>query len=367
MRVVLMSLVRLIALLMVVATMAALAVAWCVPEPTGAPRSPIAGLGAINSIHGPLRDALWVLDGNAGAVTGVDLPEGERIDLVAAAPWSDDAGQAQLIGRWRRRRWMAGPQVDLGLARVRYPSGQVLDRLPVGVSMLDAPCWAPDGSSRAIVPLADGRLYLWAFDRDATEAGPSALVPIDWAIPLPGEGRVDLTGPCWPTDLRFRGKLVVSLVSQARVAGRLTTLDAQLWWIELDPQARRIVGAGPLAPTPGPRSRRSPTPIRRPDGSIALAYLTIERGPRHDLRLAPITFDPDTGAPTLDLARERLLAEDCLLPGICVSPDGRGLTCMVRSRDGVPTPTRFPLGPIDDAVTLLTASRDPDSDPHHAR
>src|SRR5262249_28483870 len=139
------------------------------------------------------------LDPETGQYSRMAIPDGDSLLFAQASPWRDGRGRSQVVGRWMGRDRDDGGARGFGLARYSYPSGEVLDPLPVDVAPASPPAWFPDLSARLIYAGTDGRLYRIAFEDEAgrpTGRGEALRpVPLSWQCATPGVGRVHVEDP----------------------------------------------------------------------------------------------------------------------------------------------------------------------------
>ncbi|MHC5543941.1 hypothetical protein ACYOEI_37415, partial [Singulisphaera rosea] len=169
---------------------------------------------------------------------------------------------------------------------------------------------------------------------------------ITWRAKSPGDGIVMLSDPYWPTDPRFKGRLIVSLSYYDRARGLHVLRRPELWTILLNREGTEIVAADRLMRVEPPANfeghsiaERMPTVSTLPGGELSLAYLCQKVGQAGwDLRLAPLKVDGGTGLPTVAPSEIRTLSENCLPILPAFSSDGRWVYSFP-----------FPLRSIDNA------------------
>jgi hypothetical protein len=246
----------------------------------------------------------------------------------------------------------------LGLARLSFPDGEILDRINLNLHPRGAPCWSwsRGREARVIFAAYDGRLYQLALgtpDAPRTPGGGGVPqpVPLSWETGSPGPGPdgVFVLDPFRPADPRLERHLLVSLRVSARSRSDPAPELLELWWLRLDPSETAIEDAGPMfdsgAADARPCDRRFPVLATRPDRSLVLAYLRA--GPQrtsYELRVAPVQFDPETRALRAVEARERVLASDCIAFPPAFAANGRAVCCLPRSDHVRPRPLRLPVG-----------------------
>jgi hypothetical protein len=288
------------------------------------------------------------LDPDSGTFSQVPLPEQDRLEYASCSPWRDERGQAQVVGRWSKRASEWSPAVGgvFGLARYRYPSGEVLDRVPTEIVPVCPPCWYPGTTARVLFAAGDGQLYQFAFegsgDREGAYGGEhdDRPRPLSWRCDPPGDGPITVTDVAWPTGPEWGHRILVSLSYQRVEGGRRQYTTPQLWWLQIGAGGTTVEAAGPLsAPSPsgegpgeGEIEQRFPTPGRSPEGRPVLAF--VGRRPSSllgSVRLAPVRFDPEGGTPSIDPSAMAIVAEGSpALPPV-FSADGRWLSCFVRA------------------------------------
>ncbi|RUL82206.1 hypothetical protein [Tautonia sociabilis] len=310
----------------------------------------------------PADGSLEVLDVTSGAIRTLELPDADRVDLAVGSPWVDAWDQAQIVGRWMDVS-SDGFLRHTGLARVSYPSGRVLERIPLERYPISPPCWGSGTSDRVLYVSGDGALYRLDFDAPAGapgEGGQPGLRRLPW--------RSEAGSPPYLLDVCRAGAgleeeiLLVSIVSWKRPGSADCGLESEIWWLRLDPDETEVVAAGPVTPTdPKGRDnrRRRPALGRRADGSLWLAYLSWAGTPdRMRLRVVPARVDERTGAPRVDIAEGTPLADGCLNSFPAFSEGGTRLSFVAASANG---PISQSIA-LDDAPspTALAAAIEPD-------
>jgi hypothetical protein len=288
-----------------------------------------------------------LLDASTGRIVSMKLPDNDMLLFARSSPWEGSDGQVQVVGRWLARS--AKPRGlgfgEVGLARCTFPGGEVLDRIPVDVVPLSPPCWFPGPEPRILYGGTDGQLYQFAFDDPAAEESDSdpraRPVPVRWACQKPGHGEVRISDPTWPTDSRLGGRVVASLTYIEGVGAAARFVPSQLWWLELTGDGGAIKAAGRLMIDrhrgPSSACERFPSLAATPDGGLALAYLASPEGQvGWDMRLAPVSIDPNTGEPRSRSRASVLVARDVAVASPTFSSDGRWL-------HGLPSTARAPL------------------------
>jgi hypothetical protein len=308
------------------------------------------------------RRPRW-LDVETGRLITSSLEDGDVLEAASCAPWVDEKGGYQVVGRWssRTRRGPMSISTDFGLARYRFPSGELLDHVSTEIVPVGPPCWFPGTRARILFVGGDGELYRYAFEPDAyaKELDPAAKrdavpIPLTWRCPKPGLGKVFLSDVAWPEDPRLSGFVVVSLRQQSPEsdAHRAFT-GTTLWWLKLDLAGTEIVEAGRLllpAKENGPDHSidfRSPAVGTLPDGRPALAYLAEgEKGPGWDLRVVPIELEGDHHIPKARESASVRLATDCHPAHPSFSADGQWLNAIAESPETNGRIIRMPLSEV---------------------
>jgi hypothetical protein len=173
-------------------------------------------------------------------------------------------------------------------------------------------------------------------------------------------------GFCWPGAPALGGRLLVALLWQpARSEPRLST---HLWWLELSPDGRSIVGAGRAIVAEGGDVSRAQIEESKPgvgvgrDGAPLLAFLAREVGQVDwELWVMPIAAAAAGRGPRVQAAEGRRLAEGCAeAVTLAFSADGRWVYAS-RAVDGRARLQRFALpgatGPRGEAVGQRAAGR----------
>jgi hypothetical protein len=294
------------------------------------------------------RAPRWI-DTETGEVVTSILDDGDVLEAASCAPWVDEKGQHQVVGRWSSRT-STGPMsisTDFGLARYSFPGGQLLDHVSTDIVPVGPPCWFPGKQARVLFVAGDGELYQYAFESDpyVKELEPAAKrdekpTVLRWRCPKPGEGEVFLSDVTWPEDPRMIGYVIVALREQSRGTNPLRPFTAtSLWWLKLDHAGTEIVEVGRLLLPPDPDhparelDERSPTIGTLPGGKLALAYLSEGEGKKSgwELHVAPIEFEGDHHSPVAHEASGVRLSTECLPSHPSFSADGRWLNAIVES------------------------------------
>jgi hypothetical protein len=278
-----------------------------------------------------------LLDAETGRIERVAFPDSGCLEYASVSPWRDDHGQAQFVGRWNEASGRSHEQIGLnpdeglglGLARYTFPGRKILDRIPLDVVSGSVPCWSPCLSPMVLFAGTDGQLYRYSFPdrRDGRyESGDDGNRPrpVTWRCPRPGNGRIWIGDPTWPSDPMLGGKVVVSLRTGETDDPERAFSRSGLWWLRLNRDGTEIEEAGRLT-YPGPDDEEHwPALASTADGGLILAFL-LRRDGRHGwrLRIAPVTIDRQTGAPRA--GRPVVASQDeAYLPSPPIfSPDGR--------------------------------------------
>lgn len=282
-------------------------------------------------------EELTIYDAETGALSRVSLPSGDSMDMVSLSPWIDRWGRRQMVGRWGRRD---GEESDtlfrqFGLARFQFPDGALIDRVPLDVVPVSAPCWFPSIVARVLFVGGGGQIYTYSF-----EAPPDGPSPAD--LGEPRQVGWDVTGMprcpgivhevAWPDRLAAARYLLVSLTPHRLPSPRAASEvpRSELWWFRLDERGRTIIDASPLVPGDRPEaalSLRRPAVGRDAGGNLELACLGQDAESRsHQLLLFPLTFDVPNGAPRLITAPSHVAATECAPVTPAFSMNGHWLT-----------------------------------------
>ena len=273
------------------------------------------------------------LDLTTGKISKLAISDQESLECASGSPWKDESGQSQVIGRWTKRE---GKKVEacksaFGLARVRFPSGEVLDRFETDIVPIGVPCWYEAPSARVLFGAADGNLYDISFDTSEQERAPKA---IRWAVPPPGLGHVFIGDPAWISNSPKPRVLAVSMRTVEMTQGRRAFSTLRLYWLKLNDDGTAIVAAGLLGPgssnpplLSGRESEeRCPTFHLSPDGRRSIAYLRKSSSARWDLRVTEVELDGQ-GLPFM--RREgAIVSTNCMAIPPAFSLDGRTINAL---------------------------------------
>ena len=275
------------------------------------PTSPSGSLSiAVMPATWPDPERFEAVDLASGCRTPIRLPRDDRWSDVAISPWPGPDGEAEVVGRW------VNPDRDDfgGWCVFRLSDGAVLCRVATEVLPTGRPCWVPGRSRMIVFAAADGQLYRCRLDPNGDEAdvlrGPvyasGRVEPSDriaWETSDPASGEILMNDPVWSNDPRLRRWVFVSMMTLNSDGRRREYGPSELWWLELDDEARAIIASGRLT---GPSEhdgggcidRRRPSVGVGPDGTIRMVYL--ERRDRlraWRLRSGVLEFDARTGCP----------------------------------------------------------------------
>lgn len=326
------------------------------------------------------------IDLSSGEMTTLLMPENESLDRAGLAPWCDERGRTQAVGRWIATQGEGIKRINdaMGLARVRLPDGLVLDRVPTSIVPNGAPCWMPGTEARVLFAARDGRLYRLFFEDGNQNNGeflarerdrvPQAL---DWRVPGLSVSELRFFDVTRPHDGRLAASgLFLATASRGSTASPESPFGPpQPWWLRLDRTGTAIVAAGPLI-QPGSELEsaiqyRYPTLITNASGGLVLVYLN--RGhDQEDWRLwaSPIELDPVRLVPRPLKAPGRILAENCDASPLGASPDGRWVYGVLRAEGErhEQTVVRLPIESDDGGTQpfgLVNAGRPPSRSTHN--
>ena len=275
----------------------------------------------------PYQDRFF--DPETGRPVPVTLPGRGTLWGSGWAPWRDDHGRTQIVGRWMRESvGMTGENV---LVRLSQPDGAVLDRLPLGglPNWIGSPCWFSDQTPRILLAGGDGLLYRVDFG----SARGLRLKQVPWHREGDRPSIVRIDDLSWPRDPRLGHRLLASLWVRPDVASIPNRDEWRLWWLQLDADETEVVAGGPISVREGsdPPKVDERFAILSPAAPPRLAWLERDRAGRLGpwrLRIASIGFDARSGAPVVMVGGARTLAEDCAMVAPAFSADGRLLTYM---------------------------------------
>jgi hypothetical protein len=332
-------------------TALALALGRGVPEATGVRYPATVRYQAINWYLFRQNDAApRFLDAETGRLARVAFPGSGGLEYAACSPWFDERGESQVAGLWNDTAGKGGEHASLGLARYTFPGRQLLDCVPIDVIPNSHLCWYPETTPRVLFAATDGQLYSLAFaepraDGASVSREPDRLQRVVWRCSPPGDGVTWISDPSWPADPRLGGRVLVALRTRAPLDSKGHCSRSGLWWLQLSPGGTHIEAAARLT-TPDSDVEEH-WPVLRPshDGGLTLAYLVRRDGLSGlRLRLAAVTLDQKTGAPSavrpLDLSPDPV----CLPTPPVFSTDGRWIHVLA---DAAPTPVRVDRFSVD--------------------
>ena len=334
------SLVRLCALLGLVASASAVGVSRAVPKVAAfRPSGPPQYIGVNGAVFDPPHTDSYLLDCESGLLNRFDPVPGHRVEFADSSPWADAPG-GELIARLSPRSKECGEACDpSGLARVALAGGAVRREVPGG-PVVDGPaCWIAGSVSKVVFPGGDGRLYYQelAPTDDEPDRSPAPPKAITWASKRPGQGGVAVFDPVYLTTPGFDGYVLVALnFASSPIPPRLG--PTQVWWLRLDPTGTKIVDSGRVTPDDDPGIKadeeRFPSVGVGPDGGPVLAYLTQSQGTNERrLRVAPLGRT-EGGAPIVRRSEVRDLGDGLTPMAAAFSRNGRSLYAITRRAEG---------------------------------
>jgi hypothetical protein len=362
MQISLMSLIRLFVLTALVASAAAVGLSRLAPPPR--PWRMATPVNAISYNHCFLREggqgSIWLAKDD-GRELPFQLPSDERLDYSSQSPWRDDQGRSQVVGRWTRRSGASEGDSEFGMARVSFPDGEVIDRVPTNVVPLSSPCWYPGTRARVLFAGGDGQLYDYAFESPSlsgSDPSPAYESPrqLRWTCDRPGGDGLFLSDPHWPTDPRLSRVVFVSLRFKTRSSGHSAFNFSEIWWLRLSEDGTAIEEAKRLL-DPGPGSagfeERCPTIGQSPDGTLALAYLRKDRARYWELRKVKISLEGTDRRPVASQGLGQKLADGCQPCAPAFLKDGRHIM-VIQAGDTVRGAVDWVKTGADDAASVST-------------
>jgi hypothetical protein len=280
--------------------------------------------------HGS-RGSLWLAK-DEGRTTTLPFPSGEILDYASCSPWRDERGRSQVVGRWSCDPAAVNARNEFGLARLTFPDGEVIDRISTNVVPISAPCWYPGTGTRVLFAAGDGRLYQHEFESntgtttDQGGARQNEPLPLVWACKAPGMGDVYLSDPHWSTDTYSSRIVLVALRLIEPDSDRQRFTKSQLWWLRLSEGGHTIEEAGRLVRPSTEESdveERCPTIGKTSDGRLALAYLRKVGARPWELRMTPLVRDTSRVEALAVTSVGTKIAEGCLPFAPTISNDGR--------------------------------------------
>ena len=306
-------------------------------------------------------------DVNTSQFVRIPLASGEALDAISFAPTANADGQRMMIGRWRRWSGQGSEAVlaDIGLARVCYPTGKLVDNIATEILPVEPPCWSPPELATNLVMFAagDGRVYrLQLSNQDPTDDGEQGdSTPIGLGIDkslTQTHGRLRLQDLHW-CPLPGLERIVLASVSVLSTDSDSDSGSSErfsyprAWWFRLDSALSMLEDGGPLLPgqaagLTGEPTQRHPKLAASPadEGGIRVVYL--EKSPRESswrLRTAPVTVAIGTDVPRIlpQTRNVRTLADGCLSHSLGLSEDGCWVAAARNGPDRQPRIERFQI------------------------
>ncbi len=357
MKVSLVSLIRTTLLLVFAANVLAIGVARCLPS---APESRtlcearMAGFETFmfpGEYPGPL-----LLDRRTGVTERLPLSNNEVFEHISCSPWVDADGESQLVGCLLEKQGAGSRSTlnEIGLGRITYPGGRIVDSIASPVVPSGPPCWMPGTDAKILFAGGDGVIYRFDFeDSRKAESTNKEPVPVDWRV-RDKTGKLVQAGMfsdlSWPAERRLRGRLVVALRRHESRVKNARVNPAEIWWLMLDDEGKSIIAASRLTKRPidagasisvdsegCSESVEEACPVigTSAAGEPVLAYLT-KRPKEYGWRLQIVALEVDRKslAPQVIEGTERVLADGCFHTPPVFSTDGRWIAC-VRGRDAM--------------------------------
>ena len=337
MRLSLTSLVKMIAIMGVLACVGAIGLSRMVPPVTHFRIKAPAIYSPLN--NGTMAAAgakLNFLDISNGDLCSVKLPDGNALDYASSSHWVDERGEYQVAGRWTKygRSGECWVVEDVGIARMAMPSGRLINQSSVDPVPASRPCWYPGTASRVLYAVGNGGLYQvdfnaggsgheddleFAVDDYANPTTAGVARPIPWTCELPGS-QLMIMDPFWSNDPRLGGRLIAS-VSYWNGNPAKSLVPSRLWWLKLNAEGTEIVAAEPLEKEGAPEGSgaragqaRYPAIATKASGELTLAYLwqDLESRGTWELRLESLGFDSKTREPRVNAGLPKRIASEHL-------------------------------------------------------
>jgi hypothetical protein len=311
------------------------------------------------------------LDPDTGRYVNLGVGRANMLLYGTSTPWQKDGEEVQVAGLWMGRdpETVARGFSEFGIIRCAFPSGRLIDEIPLEIFPIGNICWFPEPPARVLFAGTNGKLYRGTFPGDADlppldpdgeseSASGTHVAPLRWGCDPPGGGVIRMSDPFWSTDPRMKDRLLVSLSYRVGSGREARYTPAKLWWLQIDEGATTIQAAGPLVAASGAdelvEEERLPSVSATPNGGLALAYLRRDKNSSHwDLRLAPITLDDDSGQPSVQEVRTVRLAEDVAIAQPAFSTSGEWVYGIPLANVSMTHAERFS---VTKALTQTTAS-----------
>jgi len=306
------------------ATLTAIGMSRLAPKPTHFRLYKKFQVSQINTVGSLVPDPSFrILDPETGEVRALKREAGDMVDLASSSPWEDEEGRLELVGRWIGR----GPDDALsygrGIARIRYPDGEVLERIPLDVMPMSRPLFDPEDAKCILFSAGDGKLYRYRLRSFQSEANNSdseseSLIELKWkakSIKTP----FVIHDPVWPRTPELQGRMICVLGDVLNQEDGNRLIRTRLGWIELNSDRTEIVDAG-LIQCGGPLSQdfSSTTPslpeVCAPMDGVPpqLAYLTnTEPEAGWSLWVAPLKITGTKAAPLMDASEAVRITDRC--------------------------------------------------------
>ncbi|MHC5537363.1 hypothetical protein ACYOEI_03905 [Singulisphaera rosea] len=215
------------------------------------------------------------------------------------------------------------------------PEGNLLDRMPLEGVVLGRPCWFPDHSARILY--VDSRSRLSRLEFEGRPGRRSELQPstVRWRSEVAGADGMLRGDISWPTDIRLKGRILVSMCPRSTAEGVTRLEREQIWWLELDQDSTEVIAAGrltcPVVPDDGLGRERFPVIGADASGRLLLTYLENHPSDPQSywrLKVVPVAIDTQTGEFTAIAGECRTLYERCVASSPIFSADSQSLRCL---------------------------------------
>lgn len=342
------SMIRITAMVTVLLSIGAIGLGRLSPNDRGRTSGPLNVVGLSSSYNGPHRPGLHLFDLSDGHYQSLRLNPFERIDLAIGSHWADSWDQVQVVGRWTVNN-SDGIMTDCGLSRVAYPSGQVLDRVPLDHYPTTTPCWASGTAARIFFVSGDGNLHRYDFEPTAESTlltASTGLKQVRWEVEPSITPRIVLIDISRPEGLLAPDLLLASVMQPDLDSERRSVETSEIWWLRLGPDSEAIIDCGPVT-IPDPEGldigRRRPSLGVQHDGTLSLAYLSWKGVTKElCLRIAPVELNEHDLTPVMVNSSGQVLAHDCLNTAPIFSNGGSSIMVQVL-KNGNPEAERIAL------------------------
>lgn len=280
------------------------------------------------------------IDGRSGDLLRLSLPKEDELNFASVAPWTDEFGRSQVVGRWSSLKGTGTEclRQAFGLGRFSFPDGSPIDRIETSILPSSPPVWTGGSLPQILFCATNGKLFRCSLVEDETRR--SALqqpVEVAWRVENNSSPPLVFEELARDSDNALAQVVIAAVRVQATSHADGACPESRIWWLRFNADFTCVEAAGPLtthaphltATTPGINSGRSceeerfPTLGRTRDNRPCLAYLTRKPSDQNwTLRAALIEWNARENSP-YPLGQDSVtIMNDCAGSAASFSGDG---------------------------------------------